>query len=68
MLLKDPSLSGRKNTSVVSSLSLMTFISKLGRKKYCLKRAFPCVVRAKRWNNPYIERPSFEPRFVFVGP
>ena len=63
-----PWFSERKNTLVVSSLSLMTFKFELGRRKYWRRRYLPCGVLARWWNRPYTERASLDPDEAFIGP
>jgi len=62
------SLSGRTKTAIVLSLSLMLSILRLGRRNCCRSKNLPCGVRARWWNSPYTESPSFSPELALVGP
>lgn len=65
---KGSAFSGRTKVLTVSRRSLITSRLRLGRRKYCRSKHFPCGVRARWWKRPYTESPSFEPDEPLAGP
>lgn len=65
---KQLKLSDRRNTLIKLCRSRIVSMFVLGRRKSCRSRSLPWGVLAKRWNKPYIDRPSFEEDDFLPGP
>ena len=67
-LRKAVSFSAFMKVLIVSCLSVMISRSKVGREKMFRNKLPPCGERAKRWNSPKTDNPSFAVTLAREGP